>query len=136
VSRWLPSRGEGPRLRISQSLGAFRLPGGDVSPLYVLFTVSNPGPETATLTSARVLPSRGEGPAVHVGEGDHPLPGPLEPGGSARLWLRAKALAKAMKDAEYGGRTRLVFVVEDDRGALHRKTFTFRVDEYLQLKDD
>jgi len=136
VSRWLPSRGEGPRLRISQSLGAFRLPGGDVSPLYVLFTVSNPGPETVTLAGARVLPSRGDGPVVPLAEGDRSMPGSLEPGESAKLWVRAKVLAKAMEDAGYGGRPRLVFVVEEDRGALHRKTFPFRVDEYLRLKDD
>jgi hypothetical protein len=69
-------------------------------------------------------------------EGDHALPGTLRPGETAKLWLKARALAGTMKEAGYGGRPRLRLVVEDDGGRAYETTFRLRVDEYLRLKDE
>jgi len=101
-----------------------------------VFTVRNVGHADVGLVGVEVRPA-GEGePSVPVPEGDRPLPGPLPPGESARFWIQAKVLAGAMKAAGHGGRPRLVLVVEDDLGGVHREAFGFRVDEYLRLKDE
>jgi len=128
--------GSGPRLKLSQSLGAFPLPGNDVSPLYAAFTVRNVGRADVGLVRVEVRPAGEGGPSVAVPQGDRPLPGPLPPGESAKFWVQAKVLSGTMKAAGHGGRPRLVLVVEDDLGGVHRQTFGFRVDDYLSLKDE
>jgi hypothetical protein len=102
----------------------------------VVFTVVNTGGEPVRLDRAYVVPEGGDDPRVPILEGDRTVPGPLEPGETARLWLRARDLAGTMKGAGWGGRPRLRFVVEDGAGNIHETTFRLRVDEYLQLKDE
>ncbi len=127
----------GPDLRLSQSLGAFAGPEGDISPLHVFFEATNAGAEAVEV--ARVYVSaKGDPRPVYEGPfgGDHALPFTLEPGESSRFHARAKALAGDLKRAGYGGRTRLSLAVEDASGKRSEKTFRFRVDEYLHLKDE
>ncbi len=127
--------GGGPDLRLSQSLGAFAGPGESISPLHVFFGVTNAGAEDVEVT--RVYVSAG-GEPVYEGPfgGDHALPFTLPPGESFRFHVRAKALAGDLKNAGHGGRTRVRLVVEDALGGRREKVFKFRVDEYLQLKDE
>lgn len=125
----------GPNLRLSQSLGAFAGPGGEISPLYVFFGVTNAGSEEVEVTGVYVS---AKGEPVYEGpfDEDHAPPFTLAPGGSSRFHARAKALAKDLKDAGHAGRPRLSLVVEDASGNRSEKTFVFRVDEYLQLEDE
>ncbi len=137
VAGWLRrafGRGNGSALRLSQSLGAFAGPDGSISPLHVFFEVTNTGAEEVEV--ARVYVSAKGGP-VHEGGfgGDHALPLTLAPGASVRLHTRAKALAGDLKEAGYEGRPRVRLVVEDAHGNLREKSFKFRVDDYLRLKD-
>jgi hypothetical protein len=125
-------------LRLGQSLGAFTRPEEqDISPLYVFFDVRNDG-ETGVMISRLYVAPKGDERPTYEGpfEGDHTLPRTLGPGESARFWVRAKVLARALADAGYGGRPRVDVVVEDDSGDAHRTGFRFRVDEYLSLKDE
>jgi len=124
-----------PNLRLSQSLGAFAGPGESISPLYVFFGVTNTGAEDIEV--ARVYVSAG-GEPVYEGpfDGDHSLPFTLAPGESSRFHTRAKTLAGDLKNAGHGGRARVRLVVEDALGSRSEKVFKFRVDEYLQLKDE
>jgi hypothetical protein len=127
----------GPNLRLSQSLGAFAGPEGEISPLHVFFGVTNEGSEAAEV--ARVYVSaRGEQRPIFEGPfaGDHALPFTLAPGESSRFHARAKTLANDLKKAGHGGRPRVSLVVEDASGNRSEKAFVFRVDEYLQLKDE
>lgn len=127
----------GPDLRLSQSLGAFAGSGGEISPLRVFFGVTNTGTEEVEV--ARVYVSaRGDQRPIFEGPfaGDHALPFTLAPGESSRFHARAKALARDLKEAGYDGRPRVSLVVEDASGNRGEKTFVFRVDEYLQLKDE
>lgn len=140
MGSWLRSalggRG-GPNLRISQSLGAFAGPEGNISPLHVFFEVTNTGAEAVEV--ARVYVSaKGEPRPVYEGpfEGDHTLPFTLAPGESSRFHTRAKALAGGLKEAGHGNRPRVSLVVEDASGTHSEKVFRFRVDEYLRLKDE
>jgi hypothetical protein len=138
VGRWLRRRRSGVRLRLAQSLGAFRLPSErDISPLYVFFDVENSGRDTVEISHVYVAPKRTPG-FLYEGpfETDNTIPGTLRPGETARFWVRAKTLARALKAAGYGGRPRLALVAEDDSGEVHRTTFEFRTDEYLALKDE
>lgn len=126
-----------PRLELGQALGAFPRPGGDISPLFVLFEVRNAGEEDANLSRLYVAPHRERTTAfADAPEGDRGLPCVLRPGESARFWVRARELAGELKEAGHGGRPRLRLVVEDGSGAVHEKGFRFRVDEYLRLKDE
>lgn len=127
--------GRGSGLELSQSLGAFPLPGGGISPLHVVFTVTNAGRGATSLDRAYVTAESDGAPTVPLPEGDRALPATLGPGETAKLWLRAKPLARSMKEAGIGGRPRLRFVVEGDSG-VHGLTFGFKVDEYLRLKDE
>lgn len=123
-------------LRLSQSLGAFRKPDGDISPLYVFFEVENKGSEEVEVASLQIVP-KGEDAAVAGDEIEGKgLPFDLAPGASERFQVRAKALASSLKDAGYSGTPKIKFVVEDGRGNEHSKTFKLRVDEYLALKDE
>lgn len=139
VASWLRRRlrGDEPRLVVSQSLGAFGRPGQEISPLQVFFEVANDGENAVALTRVFVG-VRGEADPLYEGpfEGDAKLPGELGPGASARFWTRAKTLAGGLKRAGHGGRPRAVFVVEDAQGNRREKAFRFRVDEYLELKDE
>lgn len=138
VERWLRRMRGGARLRLAQSLGAFRLPEeGDISPLYVFFDVENAGREDVEIARFYVAP-KGDPRPVYEGpfETQWTLPGTLRPGEKARFWIRAKTLARALKDAGYGGRPRVELAAEDDSGDVHRTAFKFRVDEYLALKDE
>ncbi|QIN81906.1 hypothetical protein GBA63_04060 [Rubrobacter tropicus] len=130
-------RRDGPNLRLSQSLGAFAGPGGDISPLHVFFGVTNAGKEEVEIVSVYVS-AKGEPGPVYEGPfgGDHALPFILTPGESSRFHTRAKALAKDLKEAGYEGRPRIFLVVEDARGNRREKSFKFRVDDYLRLKDE
>jgi hypothetical protein len=138
VAGWLRRAfGGGPDLRLSQSLGAFARPEADISPLYVFFDVTNAGAEEVEIARVYVSAKGGSGP-VYEGpfEGDHALPFTLAPGESSRFHARAKALAGALKRAGHGGRPRVRLVVEDAHGNRSERAFKFRVDEYLQLKDE
>jgi hypothetical protein len=129
---------DGPRLRLEQSLGAFPLESGDISPLYVLFGVYNVGgavavAEKAYLRAGRetVLDLSGE-----LGGDDGGLPREIPPGEAATLWMRARDLAGKLRDAGHPGTPKLRLVVVDSEGGEHTTTFKLRVDEYLQLKDE
>ena len=130
-------RGGGPDLRLSQSLGAFAGPGGDISPLHVFFEATNAGSEEVEIVRVYVS-AKGDTRPVYEGYfgGDHALPFTLAPGESSRIHARAKALAGALKRMGHGGRPRVRLVVEDASGNRREKAFRFRVDEYLQLKDE
>jgi hypothetical protein len=138
VGSWLRRRRGGARLRLAQSLGAFTRPEEqDISPLYVFFEVHNAGKNDARISRLYVTPGGGSDPAYEGAfEGDHALPSTLGPGESARFYVKAKTLARALKDAGYGGRPRVDLVVEDASGDAHNTAFRFRVDEYLSLKDE
>ena len=127
----------GSELRLSQSLGAFAGPGGNISPLHVFFEVTNTGAEAVEVSRVYVS-AKGEPRPVYEGPfgGDNTPPFTLASGESSRFHARAKALAKDLKDAGHGGRPRVSLVVEDASGNLTEKVFRFRVDEYLQLKDE
>ena len=130
-------RGEKPRLRLAQSLGAFPRPGGDISPLFVFFTVSNAGEGDATVARLYVEPKDGcplSGVNLLGGEGE--LPHAVAPGETARFQVRARELARVLKNEGHGGRPRVKLVVVDASGARHEHRFRFRVDEYLALKDE
>lgn len=125
------------RLRLGQSLGAFSLPEGDISPLYVFFEVANASDEEVEVSRVRIEPKDGE--ALDPGEfleGELQPPFVLGAGESVRLQARARRLARELRDAGHGGRPRVRLVVEDSGGDVHEKGFRFRVDEYLQLKDE
>lgn len=127
----------GPDLRLSQSLGAFAGPEGNISPLHVFFEATNAGSEVVEV--ARVYVSaRGDPRPVYEGPfgGDHALPFKLAPGESSRFHARAKTLAAALKRTGYGGSPRVSLIVEDASGNRSEKAFRFRVDEYLRLKDE
>lgn len=127
----------GPDLRLSQSLGAFAGPEGNISPLHAFFEVTNAGDEEVEV--ARVYVSaKGEPRPVYEGPfaGDHALPFTLAPGESSRFHARAKALARDLKEAGHDGRPRVRLVVEDASGNRSEKTFVYRVDEYLRLDDE
>jgi hypothetical protein len=127
----------GPDLRLSQSLGAFARPGGDISPLQVFFGVTNAGAEEVEIARVYVA-AKGESRPVYEGpfDGDHALPFTLARRESSRFHARAKALAGALRRAGHGGRPRVRLVVEDASGNSAEIAFRFRVDEYLQLKDE
>lgn len=132
--------GGGPRLELGQSLGAFARADGDISPLFVFFEVANVGDEVATVAAVRVFP-KGDPDTVLADvrdgslEGNLHLPHTLAPGEAARFRVMAKTLAGMARDTGYGGRPRLEVVIEEADGTVHRKSFGFRVDEYLRLKD-
>lgn len=121
---------------MSHSLGAFRKPDGDISPLFVFFEVANEGEGAVELTSLRVAPKADEGSVADAEIEGENLPFSISPRESSRFRVRAKSLARAMKDAGHGGAPKVRLVVEDGRGNEHSKTFKFRVDEYLELKDE
>ncbi|HEX2729154.1 MAG TPA: hypothetical protein VHM16_05320 [Rubrobacteraceae bacterium] len=130
----------GPRLELGQSLGAFASADGDISLLFVFIEVANVGEEAAAVAAVRISPKgdpdtvladAGEGSL----EGEPHLPHTLAPGETSRLQVPAKALAGRAKDAGHGGRPRLEVIVEEADGTVYRKSFGFRVDEYLRLKD-
>ena len=127
----------GTGLRVSQSLGAFAGPEGEISPLHVFFGVTNAGSEAVEVTKVYVS-AGGDPRPVYEGPfgGDHALPFTLAPGQSSRFHARAKTLAAALERAGYGDRPRVGLVVEDASGKRSEKTFRFRVDEYLRLKDE
>jgi hypothetical protein len=140
VAGWLRRAfgdGGGPGLRLSQSLGAFAGPGGDISPLHVFFEVTNADSEEVDIVRVYVA-AKGDTRPVYEGPfgGDHALPSTLAPGESSRFHARAKALAGDLKEAGHGGRPRVRLVVEDAHGGRSERAFTFRVDEYLELKDE
>ncbi|WP_273846382.1 hypothetical protein [Rubrobacter calidifluminis] len=126
------------RLSLGYSPGAFTLPDErEISPLYAFFEVANTGEVAAEVRRIGVEPADGSGVFFGEGfEGERSLPCTLSPGESVRFWVRAKTLARALRDAGYGGRPRLRFVAEDSSGGRHDTGFRFRVDEYLNLRDE
>lgn len=102
-------------LRLSQSLGAFRIPGG-VSPLYALFGVENASGREVEVSSVRITP-KGEDVPLAAEEIEGVVPVRLPAKESVRFEVRAKTLA-------------------DGEGVEHRRDFALRVDEYLALKDE
>ena len=135
ISR-LFDRRKKPHLALGQSPGAFTLPTGDISPLYLVLEVENKGVSEVEIREIHVSPKSGarlDHPAL---EGDRSLPFVLEAGGSARFWVRAKTLASSFKEAGYNGTPRANIVVEDAFGNVHEKGFKLPVDKYLNLKDE
>lgn len=125
-------------LRLEQSLGAFPVGNGDISPLYVLFTAANPG--EAAVTVERVHVGAGRETSLELtdslgGDGGGP-PREIPPGGSATLWMRAGELARRLREAGHTGTPRLRLAVVDSLGSEHAARFRLRVDEYLRLKDE
>ena len=136
ISR-LFDRGKKPRLALGQSPGAFALPGGDISPLYLVLEVTNKGDSEVGIRQVYV--ARKSGPRMTPAEtleGDRSLPFVLEAGGIARFWVRAKTLANNFKEAGYTGNPRTRIVVEDVLENTHEKSFKLPVDKYLNLKDE
>jgi hypothetical protein len=127
----------GPRLKLGYSPGAFALlKEQDISPLYAFFEVANEGREAAEVRRVWVEPKVGSGITFNAFERERELPFELAPGEAARFWVRAKKLARALRDAGYSGKPRLRYVVEDGAGTVYSTGFRFRVDEYLNLKDE
>jgi hypothetical protein len=126
----------GTRLKLGQAMGAFPTPGGDISPLYVVFRVENAGGEEVTVSKLYLEPKGGW--TLDLGRGlggGKELPCALSPGEAARFWTLARPLAARLKEEGFAGRPRVKLVVEDAGGNRHTKAFRFRVDEYLELKD-
>lgn len=132
--------GGGLHLELGQSLGAFSRTDGDISPLFVFFEVANAGEVAASVAAVRVSP-KGDPDTVLADardgtlEGDLHPPRKLAPGEAAKFWVLAKTLAGMARDTGHGGRPRLEVIVEEANGTVYRKSFGFRVDEYLRLKD-
>lgn len=128
----------GSRLRIEQSLGAFPVGNGDISPLYVIFGLGNAG--DAAVVAERVYLKAGRDTTLELtgelGGDEGGPPRELPPGGSATLWLRARELAGKLRDAGHPGTPKLKLLVLDSAGGEHTTTFKLRVDEYLRLKDE
>lgn len=122
-------------LKLSQSLGAYPLSSGDISPLYVFLGVENSGLKGVEITSVRVVP-KGEDLALSEGDIEGEVPVRLAAGESVRFEVLAKTLAGASREAGHPGTPKLSFIVTDGEGNEHRHDFRFRVDEYLALKDD
>ena len=138
IFRRFERRGEA-RLKLEQSLGAFSTGDGDVSPLYVLFSVSNAGRNEALAEKAYVLAGGGDAALDLTGEleGDGGgLPCQIQADETATLWMRAKALAGRLRDAGHTGTPKLKLLVVDSGGGEHTTTFRLRVGEYLRLKDE
>ena len=126
-----------PRLNLGQSLGAFPRPGGDISPLFVLFDVTNAGEEEVEITRLYVRAGKDFDRSLNENlGGEKPLPVVLAAGEGTRFWFRAKVLAGALKNSGYGGRPKVRLVVADTSGNECSKSFRFRVDDYLALKDE
>lgn len=124
------------RLKLGQSLGAFPRPGGDISPLFVLFDVTNSGEQEVEVAHLYLQAGKDFNRSLDEGlGGEKPLPCTLTPGEGTRFWFRAKVLAGDLKESGYGGRPKLRLVVADASGDETSKNFRFRVDEYLALKD-
>ena len=135
ISRLL-DRSKKPRLALGQSPGAFTLPNGGISPLYLILEVANRGSLEVEVRGLYVAPKSGSRIDQTALEGDRSLPFVLEAGGSARFWIQAKTLASNFKEAGYDGNSRTNIVVEDGFGNVHEKSFKFPVDKYLNLKDE
>lgn len=144
MSAWfrrLLGSGGGPRLELGQSLGAFARPNGDISPLFVFFEVANVSEEYASVAAVRVSPKADSNTVladVREGslEGEPHLPHKLAPGEAAKFRVLAKTLAGRARDTGHGGRPKLEVIVEEADGTVHKKSFGFRTDEYLRLKDE
>ena len=126
-----------PRLGLGQSLGAFPRPGGDISPLFVLFSVTNTGEEEAGVTHLYIRAGKDFSRSLdgNLG-GEKALPCTLAAGENVKFWYRAKELAGSLKNGGYDGRPKVRLVVVDASGNEHSKDFRFRVDDYLTLKDE
>jgi hypothetical protein len=133
---WSRRRHEKPQLELAQSLGAFPRPGGDISPLFIFFTVANVGESDTTIAELRVESKGGSPVPFGKLKGEKYLPYTLTSGEETRFWVRAKELARALKDEGYNGRPRVKLVVVGASGDRYEKRFRFRVDEYLELKDE
>ena len=128
---------DAPRLELGQSLGAFPRPGGDISPLFVLFDVANTGEKEVEVTHLYVRAGKDFNRSLNENlGGERTLPGVLTAGERVKFWFRAKELAGSLKNGGYGGRPKVQLVVVDASGREYIKNFRFRVDDYLALKDD
>lgn len=131
----LLGRGDRPRLKVDQSLGAFPRAGGDISPLFVIFRTENRGPEGVEVTGLSIELAGGRLDLADGLGGERELPCRLQPGEAAAFWTGARGLAEALAQEGYGGRPRLRLLVSDGLGGEHPRSFRFRVGEYLDLKD-
>ncbi|MGI8649297.1 MAG: hypothetical protein ACR2KW_02795 [Rubrobacter sp.] len=122
-------------LKLAQNLGAYPLPNGDISPLYVFLNVENASGDEVEILSVRVSP-KGAEVALAEGEIKGKVPTRLPAGENIRFEVRAKTLGGAARDAGYPGTPRLTFLVVDGEGDEHRRDFRLRVDEYLNLRDE
>lgn len=121
-------------LELSQNLGAYPLPNGDISPLYVFLNVENASGEGVEILSIRVSPKGSDEPLSVGVKGE--VPARLPAGESVRYEVRAKTLASASREAGHTGTPKLVFAVTDGNGNEHSHDFKLRVDEYVALKDE
>lgn len=125
-------------LRLEQSLGAFPVGGGDISPLYVLFSAANLEDEAVTVERVYVRAGRETELEVtpELGGDSGGPPRRIPPSESATFWMRAKDLSSRLRDAGHAGSPKLKLVAVDGSGSEHAAKFRLRVDEYLQLKDE
>ncbi len=122
-------------VKLSQNLGAYPLPNGGISPLYVFFTVENVSAEEIEISSIRVSP-KGEDVSLTADEMKGDVPIRLASEESVRFEVRARVLAGAARNAGHAGTPKLSFVATDGDGVEHRHVFALRVGEYLALKDE
>ena len=127
VGTWLRRRSDRSRLRLAWSLGAFTQE-GDISPLYVFFEVIDTGQSDVELTRLYVAP-KGDRRPVYEGpfEEERDLPYSLRCGDAVRFWVRAKTLARILKEAGYGGRPPGKLVVGGGGGTHHEESVCFPV---------
>jgi len=104
--------------------------------LFTFFTVVNVGERDITIVELRVEPKGGSPVPFGKLKGEKYLPYTLTSGEETRFWVRAKELARALKDEGYDGRPRVKLVVVGASGDRYEKRFRFRVDECLALKDE
>lgn len=104
--------------------------------MFIFFTLANVGESDTTIAELHVESK--DGSPVPFGKlmGEKYLPYTLTSGEEIRFWVRAKELARALKDEGYDGRPRVKLVVAVAGGDRYEKRFRFRVDEYLALKDE
>jgi hypothetical protein len=84
--------------------------------LFIFFTVANMGESDTTIAELRVESKGGSPVPFGKLKGEKYLPYTLTSGEEIRFWVRAKKLARALKDEGYDGRPRVKLVVVGTSG--------------------